>query len=286
MGKSITLKDYLNNKALRLLAYILIVQCAFWIGSCQQSDPPVGVYELIWNDEFSGNDVDAQNWEIQIGDGSDYGIWRWGNNESQYYRAENISVEDGKLSIKAIKEDHAGYAYTSGRLRTLDRKDFKYGKIEARIKMSNAEGLWHAFWLLPSNPDQSWPISGEIDIMEYVGNAPEEIINTVHYADQNNNHRYTGHTFEYPNDDAFHLYTLEWSPTQISWFFDSEETFVLYKSDIAIEDKWPFDDPFHILLNTAVGGNLGGSIDAEQLNSAQYMEVEYVRVYEQNFNNN
>ena len=257
---------------------------ALLVVSCQQGDPPIGVYELIWNDEFSGAELDAENWDIQIGDGSEYGIWRWGNNEAQYYRAENINISNGKLIIKSMKQDFGGYQFTSGRLRTLDRKDFKYGKIEALIKMSNARGLWHAFWLLPSNPNDSWPISGEIDIMEYVGNAPEEILNTVHYADQNNNHRYTGHTSVYPNDDAFHLYTLEWSPTQISWFFDNQETFVLYKSDIAIEDSWPFDAPFHILLNTAIAGNLGGDIDIQRLDSAQFMEVEYVRVYEQNFN--
>ena len=154
----------MSNKL--IFGFLLMV--AFF-SNCKQSDPLPTKYDLVWADDFSGTSLDLSKWEYMLGDGSTYGLYRWGNNEEQYYRKENVTVSGGFLKIKAIAENFGGLDYTSGRIRSLNKGDFKYGKIETSIRMSNVGGLWHAFWMLPSNPSKGWPISGEIDIMEYVG---------------------------------------------------------------------------------------------------------------------
>ncbi len=248
--------------------------------SCRQSEPIETEYTLIWEDQFNLDSIDSEKWEFQTGDGSNYGLSKWGNNEEQYYRKENARINNGKLLIKAIAENYNNYKYTSARIRTKEKADFKYGKIEAMIRMADTKGLWHAFWLLPTNPNENWPISGEIDIMEYVGNAPQEILNTLHFADNFNNHQYIGSPTLFTNDKQFHLYGIEWDENKIVWFIDNEETFKVIRSNPNISDTWPFDAEFHILLNTAVGGNLGGEIDTNALKKAKYMEVDYVKVYQ------
>lgn len=249
--------------------------------ACKQSEPIKQELALVWWDEFDGDELDETKWHFQLGDGADYGLWQWGNNEAQYYKRENVFVEDGLLKIKAVKESFAGYEYTSARIRSLGSGDFKYGRIEASIRMDDTDGLWHAFWLLPSNPKESWPISGEIDIMEYVGNNPTQILNYVHFADNQGNHssRGDGSTVQNISSD-FIKYAIEWSEEQITWFINDEQTYRILRTDNDIAETWPFDAEFHILLNTAIGGNLGGAIDAEALETPKYMEVQYVRVYQ------
>ena len=123
-------------------------------------------------------------------------------------------------------------------------------------------------------------MSGEIDIMEYVGNSPYEILNTIHFADAFKNHQYIGSSTEFTDDNQFHLYAIEWDENKIVWYLDGEETFRVIRSNPNISNTWPFDAEFHILINTAVGGNLGGTVDATSLNSPKYMEVDYVKVYQ------
>ncbi len=262
------------------LKYISILILAFTLFSCKQSDPVTREYKLVWSDEFNSTELDEDKWEIQLGDGSAYGLWQWGNNEAQYYRAENIEVTGGHLRIKAQAESFAGYDYTSGRLRSLNLGDFKYGKIEASIRMSDIGGLWHAFWMLPSNPSEPWPISGEIDIMEYVGNSPNEILNTVHFSDQFGNHNFIGDPEPFFPDNNFHLYAVVWDENSITWYLDNVETYKILRTNDLISATWPFDAEFHLLLNTAVGGNLGGDIDNSALQNPRFMEVDYVRVYQ------
>ncbi len=247
--------------------------------ACQQSEPLPTNTSLLWSDEFNGTSLDLNKWEIQSGDGSDYGLYRWGNNEEQYYTSDNITVSSGKLKIKSITENINGYNYTSGRIRSLNKGDFKYGRIEASIKMASTPGLWHAFWMLPSDMNKTWPIGGEIDIMEYVGNQSDKLFNTVHFADVNGNHQEIGFTFPFVNDNSFHIYAVEWDETGITWYKDSEETFTLARTNTRLAPTYPFDSEFHILLNTAIGGNLGGNVDPASLSTPQYMEVDYVRVY-------
>lgn len=260
--------------------YILIFIFCLAFFNCKQSDPVETEYVLAWEDNFSGTEIDVNKWEFQIGDGSNYGLWKWGNNEEQYYREENARVSNGKLLIKAVAEEFQNYKYTSARMRTKGKADFKYGKVEASIRMADTEGLWHAFWLLPSNPSQSWPMSGEIDIMEYVGNAPNEVLNTLHFADNFDNHQYIGSSVPFADDGQFHLYGIEWDENKIIWYFDGEETFKVIRSNPSIANTWPFDSEFHLIFNTAVGGNLGGTINSAALSSSKYMEVDYVKLYQ------
>lgn len=265
----------MNNYKYNILILISIV-----LFNCKQSDPIEEDFKLIWEDQFNGTEIDTKNWEFQIGDGSNYGIWGWGNNEEQYYRKENASVKNGILEIKAIAEEFQNYKYTSARMRTKGKVDFRYGKIEASIQMSDSKGLWHAFWLLPSYPSKNWPMSGEIDIMEYVGNSPNEILNTLHFADNFDNHQYIGNKTTIVKDNLFHLYAIEWDENKIIWYIDGLETFRIIRSNPSIASTWPFDEEFHILLNTAVGGNLGGTVENNSLTTGKYMKVDYVKVYQ------
>ena len=146
----------------------------------QLLNPPEKYKTLVWADEFDGDALDENKWEIQLGTGGSVGLFLWGNNEQQFYRRENISVENGLLRIRAQRENFGNMEYTSGRIRSLNLGDFKYGRMEARIRMDNTPGLWHAFWMLPSNPPVGWPMSGEIDVMEYVGNMPNVILHYIH----------------------------------------------------------------------------------------------------------
>jgi beta-glucanase (GH16 family) len=252
----------------------------FISNSCKQSDPIKKEYSLVWSDEFDGDELDLTKWEVQTGDGSLYGLWRWGNEEAQYYRKENITVSNGTLKIKSVRENIAGYDYSSARIRTLNKGDFKYGKIEASIRMDNTGGLWHAFWMLPSNPKRGWPFSGEIDIMEYVGNLNDRVLNYIHFADGFDNHRSMGSETIIAPDNDFHKYSIVWNENLITWYRDSVQTYQVLRTDEAIANTWPFDSEFHLLLNTAVGGNLGGTIDVQGLQLPKYMVVDYVRVYQ------
>lgn len=251
-----------------------------FLGACKQSDPIEEEFLLVWVDEFEGDELDTQKWEPMIGDGSQYGLWGWGNNEEQYYREENATVSSGFLRIKAIAQPFGGKDYTSARLRSLNNGDFKYGRVEASIRMDAVEGLWHAFWMLPSDPESSWPVSGEIDIMEYVGGTPNDLLTYVHFADQFGNHSYLGQAHPFLNDNDFHLYAMEWDANQIIWYIDDVEVFVVNRSFSSFNAGWPFDAKFHILLNVAVGGNLGGNVNEAALSSPRYMYVDYVRVYQ------
>jgi beta-glucanase (GH16 family) len=263
------------NNIFYLLAFTVL-----GLGSCKQSDPIIKDYVLVWADEFNGDELDLTKWQIQLGDGSNYGLWRWGNNEAQYYRRDNVTVNEGTLKIKSVREDIMDYEFSSARIRSLNKGDFKYGKIEASIKMDNTGGLWHAFWMLPSNPARRWPFSGEIDILEYVGNLPDRVLNYIHFADVSDNHRSLGKETFITIDQNFHKYSIEWDENQIIWFRDDVETYRVLRTSDALINTWPFNSEFHLLLNTAVGGNLGGTIDFQGLQTPKFMEVEYVRVYQ------
>ncbi|MCB0760036.1 MAG: glycoside hydrolase family 16 protein [Flavobacteriales bacterium] len=247
------------------------------LAGCKQSDPVEGELFLVWSDEFDGTELDDNKWEAMIGDGSNYGLWLWGNNEEQYYRAENATVSGGYLKIKAQAQEFGGQDYTSARIRTKEKGDFKYGRVEASIRMDAVGGLWHAFWMLPTDAVASWPVSGEIDIMEYVGNQPDEVLTTLHFADQFGNHQYEGEPHAFVNQNDFHEFAMEWDENEIVWFIDDEKVYTLFRPQIA---TWPFDAQFHILLNVAVGGNLGGEVNQAALSVPRYMYVDYVRVYQ------
>jgi beta-glucanase (GH16 family) len=235
---------------------------------------------LVWSDEFNGSSLDQNKWSYQIGDGCAEGICGWGNNELQYYQESNVTVSNGQLHITAKKERVRAKSYTSGRIRTINKGDWTYGRFEARIKLPAGRGLWPAFWMLPTDEVYGgWPRSGEIDIMEYVGADPTHVLGTIHYGDAYPNNRFQGGKFDlytgtFP--EAFHDFAIEWENGVIRWFVDD----ILYLTKNAADISpyhWPFDQRFHFLLNVAVGGNLGGSVDDSIF--PQTMDVEYVRVY-------
>jgi len=238
---------------------------------------------LIWADEFSGSSLDLSKWQAQIGDGCAEGICGWGNNELQYYKAENAVVSNGMLSIISKRERVQAKSYTSARIRTRNLADFSYGRFEARIKLPAGSGLWPAFWMLSTNePFGAWPQSGEIDIMEFISAKPDHVFGTIHYGNPYPNNQFQGNDF-YLYDgtkfsDAFHEFAIEWIPGEIRWYVDNILYSVKKKADVS-PYNWPFDNNnFHFILNTAVGGNLGGTVDNTIFPAT--MQVDYVRVYD------
>ncbi|MCC5822510.1 MAG: family 16 glycosylhydrolase [Phycisphaerales bacterium] len=245
-------------------------------------------WTLYWADEFEGNQLNPEYWEAQIGTGSAYGLPPgWGNNELQYYTnfPENVSVSDGKLTITARRQNFAGHQYTSARIRTLNKVDFKWGRVEARMKIPGTSGVWPAFWMLPTNsPYGGWAAGGEIDIMESVNQA-NRVHGTIHFGGNWPNNTSIGGSINTGTDysQGFHEYAIEWEPNQIRWYLDGQLYYTAnfnqwFSSNGGGNPRAPFDNTFHLLLNVAVGGDWPGSPNA----SAQYpqtLEVEYVRVY-------
>ncbi len=236
--------------------------------------------ELIWADEFDGTSLNTGDWNTLIGDGCDIDLCGWGNNERQYYQAENAVVSDGTLKIIAKLENVGGGAYTSARITTKDKQDFRYGRMEARIKVPPGRGTWPAFWMLPTDEVYGgWPQSGEIDIMEYVGRDPAEAFGTIHYGDPKPNNAFQGEVFELLEGEFhedFHVFAIEWKADEIRWFIDDMLYSTKRPSNLG-SFNWPFDQDFHFLLNLAIGGDLGGTVDNSIFPAT--MEVDYVRVY-------
>lgn len=229
---------------------------------------------LVWSDEFNTNGAPSSSkWGYNTGTGSG----GWGNNELQYYtdRAENVIVENGVLKIKLIKENYQGSTYTSARLLSKGKFDFKYGKIEFRAKLPIGGGTWPALWMLGSNIDQvGWPACGEIDVMEHVGNQQNKIFATLHYPEHFGGNG-VGNTTTMFNDvsTAFHVYTAEWDSETIKFYIDNTLYFTFQNSGAT-----PFNQKFFIIMNCAMGGNFGGSVDPNFTSST--FEIDYVRVYQ------
>lgn len=243
-------------------------------------------FELIWADEFDGTEVDQTKWEFQIGDGCDMDLCGWGNNEKQWYQAANATVEDGFLTITAKKEEVNGYPYTSARLRTKGMGDWTFGRFEARAKMPVGQGLWSAFWMLPSDEIYGgWAASGEIDVMEYLGHEPYKVFGTIHYGGPSPANVFSSEDYLLETGtfaDDFHVFAIEWEINEIRWYVDD----LHYATQTS--DTWystggpssaPFDRSFYALLNIAVGGNLPGDPD-ESTVFPQEMIVDYFRVYQ------
>jgi len=245
--------------------------------------------QLVWYDEFNGSSLDLTKWTPQIGNGCDIGLCGWGNNELQYYtdRSTNLQVSGGFLQITARKERIQSNQYTSGRIRSLNKGEWTYGRMEARMKMPVGQGIWPAFWMLPTDEAYgAWPQSGEIDIMEYLGHQSNTIYGTVHYGQPWPNNKNTGGKYLLPTggfNDDFHVVAIEWEPNVIRWYVDG----ILYVTRTNVDlspERWPFDQRFHFLLNVAVGGNWPGNPDATTV-FPQTLTVDYVRVYASGFPN-
>lgn len=224
---------------------------------------------LVWSDEFDGTAVNTANWTFETGGGG------WGNNEKQYYQAANATVANGNLVITAKKQRVKANNYTSARLKTQGKREFTYGRIEARIKLPLGQGLWPAFWMLGANINTvPWPGCGEIDIMEHI-NTENTIYGTIHW-DNNGHASYGGNTTTTPAD--YHVYAVEWDATSMRWYVDGVQ-FLAADITNGINGTEEFQKPFFILLNMAVGGNWPGqTIDDSKLPASMY--IDYVRVYQ------
>ncbi|MEL7022818.1 MAG: family 16 glycosylhydrolase [Pseudomonadota bacterium] len=253
-------------------------------------------WRLVWQDEFDYEGApDPEKWT--------HDLWqpRKVNNEDQAYtdRLRNVRVENGLLTIEAHKESYNGGDYTSGRIHTAGKGDFLYGRFEIRAKLPRGQGTWPAIWMLPSDPYKysttcepgedwqgsetcdAWPNSGEIDILEHVGYQMGHVHGTVHnraYYWVNWEQR-KGRILDDTVDSSFHVYALEWSEDRIDIFLD-DTLYFSYVNEGTGWKSWPYDHPFHLIINIAMGGvwgSAGGPTDDGVL--PQQLLVDYVRVF-------
>ena len=265
-------KNFIFRKhfVLVLLLIILLSAC-----SSPKVTPPEG-YELLWHDEFDGKKIDTNNRTYDIGG------WGWGNGEAQYYttREENARVEKGLLIIEGRQEKFEDSYYTSARLKTQGLHEFQYGRIEARVKVPIGKGLWPAFWMLGSNFNGSnWPDCGEIDIMEYLGKEPDLILGTLHgpgYSGAMGISSWNRQTYNIA--DEFHTFAIDWTVEKIDWYYDGELYHTVKRTDVG-DREWVFDQPFFIILNLAIGGQLPGPVGLDTVFPTQY-QIDYVRVFQ------
>jgi beta-glucanase (GH16 family) len=261
--------------------FLFFIGIALCFASCSSSKKAIdnNEWKLSWSDEFNYNGLpDSTKWSYDVGGNG------WGNNELEYYTNSslaNASVNDGTLKIKAIHENKDGRNYTSARLLTKGKKEFTYGKIEIRAKLPQGRGLWPAIWMLGANAEKTgWPLCGEIDIMEHVGYEKDSILGTIHtkaynhvIGTQKSKKTYIENPYE-----QFHLYSIEWTPEKIDFFLDNK-LYNHFENEHKTIAEWPFDSPFFLIMNIAVGGGLGGKMGVDESVFPATLEVDYVRVY-------
>jgi beta-glucanase (GH16 family) len=251
---------------MKKIIYFTLVMLA--LASCHEQKS-----ELIWSDEFNYNgQPESAKWSYDTG--------YIANNEKQYYtqiRSENAIASNGNLLIIARKEQWKGFAYTSARLISLGKFSFRYGTVEARMKLPVGQGIWPAFWMLGSNiTSLGWPKCGEIDIMEHI-NSVSTLYGTAHW--DNNGHVQSGGTT--PCDvTKFHNYAVEWNQDSIRWLLDGNRYYGLCIRD-SVNSTSAFHKPFHILLNLAIGGDWPKDPDSTTV-FPDTVFVDYVRVYRNN----
>lgn len=227
---------------------------------------------LVWSDEFSAESLNTQVWNYELGAGG------WGNNELETYTnsTNNVHLDSGYLHISALNPSPS--YYTSGRLTTQGKKDFRYGKIRIRAKLPQGKGIWPALWMLGANfSTAGWPKCGEIDIMELLGHAPSVVYGTIHwdaggYTSISGSYTLSGSSFS----TGFHVFTLVWTPNNLKWSVDDLEFQTISRSSAT---AFPFDLPQFFIFNIAVGGNWPGSPDQTTV-FPQHMIVDYIRVYQ------
>ncbi|MDX1913093.1 MAG: glycoside hydrolase family 16 protein [Saprospiraceae bacterium] len=275
------MKDFWKDLRLFLGAFLLLSGCY----SGKSAIKGHGEMNLVWSDEFNYNGLpDSAKWGYDRGDGCP-ALCGWGNHELQHYtvgRLENARVENGHLFIEARREKTGSSEYSSARLVTRKKADWQYGRIEARAKLPVGRGIWPAFWMLPAqNTYGGWPRNGEIDIMEFVGYQPDTIYGTVHTENFNGmkGTQKSGGIFSDQIAGEWHVFAIEWDADKIDFYFDQQKyhTFINRKQGV---DAWPFDQPFYLVLNVAVGGDWGGKKGIDTTAFPQGMLVDYVRVYQ------
>jgi len=296
----------MNNLIKSIASVIILISTQMTIAQRSADTSDISTYKLVWQDDFKGNQLDeTNNWTIVLnGKGG-------GNKEMQYYRRENIAVGNEPLSgescliITAKKEKYKGRKCTSGRISTKNKMTFKYGKIEARIKMpKTANGLWPAFWMLGSDhPKAVWPKCGEIDIVEMgnnngisAGTQDRYFNGACHWGEKFNHGAYPNYgkstTNAYSLQDDFHLYTLIWDKDFIKMYLDLDKypsnapyfEMPINGKNVKDNPAHYFHKPYYVLFNLAIGGNFTQIFNIKQVTALKKgdakMYIDYIKVYQ------
>lgn len=262
-----------NMDALKIFA----AACCFVVPSLSAEEMCT---EQVLHETFDGQQLDHSLWSYDIGDGCDINLCGWGNGEQQFYHAENVSLRDGHLVIRA-DVDNESKRIQSGKITTRDKFAQRYGRFEARIKVPEGLGLWPAFWLMPDKQEKSWPLEGEIDILERPGRDLVDlrtIIGAAHFGEIWPGNTHFAQFLIMPQSwhQDFHRFAVDWTEGQIVWSVDGREFARLTENDVA-PYAWPFNGKsFYVILNMAVGGTLGGDVHPESFPAE--MLVDYVKV--------
>ena len=264
---------FVKSKPIIALLVLILV-----LISCASNYKNSQFKKLVWSDEFNYTGLpDSTKWNYDIGgDG-------FGNNEAQFYtkkRLENARVENGNLVIEARKEDWENKNYTSARLVTKGKQDWKYGRIEVRAKLPKGKGTWSAIWML-STDMKEWPEDGELDIMEHVGYNQGFIHASVHTKKYNHiiGTQKTDTLVVKNASEKFHIYTADWSPEKIDVYVDHQKYFT-YVNTEKIYEAWPFNQKLYLILNLAIGGNWGGKKGIDNSIFTQKFYIDYVKIYQ------
>lgn len=281
-------------------------------------EPSANEWELVWQDDFDGEKLDRTKWKPEVS------CWGGGNNERQCYtdRPENIEVSDGVLKLKAFEGEHTGKKfpegissdatetetrpYTSGKVRTRGIADWKYGRFDAHMKLPDGQGTWPAFWMMPADDSYgSWPLSGEIDILEAVNlgakcdecegdEGENRTIAALHFGERPPENKHIPTRYKLPGapnaKNEYHTFSVEWGEGKIDWYVDGENYFTLtaddwYTGAVSKEENpnAPFDKAFYIMLNLAVGGGLSEDNNEMTFDPDSFpaeLLVDWVRVYQ------
>ncbi|WP_128660015.1 family 16 glycosylhydrolase [Paenibacillus sp. 598K] len=266
------------------------------------TDPAIAGWNLYWQDEFAGSALDLNKWNYETGYyiGNDPNLWGWGNAEMQHYTTstQNVFVADGKLNIRALHDyqsfpqDPNRYAtYSSGKINTKDNMSLQYGRVDIRAKLPTGDGVWPALWMLPEDSVYgAWAASGEIDIMEAKGRLPGTTSGAIHYGGQWPVNRYLAGEYYFPQGetfaDDFNVYTMIWEEDNMKWYVNGEFFFKVtreqwYSVAAPNNPDAPFDQPFYLIMNLAVGGHFDGGRTPDPSDIPATMQIDYVRVYKE-----
>ena len=231
--------------------------------------------KLVWEENFDSKTLNRDSWNFDIGNGCP-DLCGWGNNERQIYTETNHTLKDGNLIIQAKLENEV---FTSTKITTKGKKQFLYGRFEARAKLPVGHGLWPAFWMLGSNISTiGWPKCGEIDILEYIGREPHMVFTSLHTQDSHGETINTKKTKFDSIEEGYHIYAMDWTKDKIEFFVDSILVYT-FQPSIKNEDTWPFNKPFYLIVNLAVGGNFGGP-EVDNSVFPQQFNIDYIKVYQ------
>lgn len=275
----------MNKRSGIVLFSTACLAVVFYLSTTNLLTSPAHKMTLVWSDEFDhGTMPDSTKWSYDLGDGCP-DLCGWGNNEMQFYtkaKRENARIENGNLIIEAHRQPEGSPEFTSARLKSKLKGDWKYGRILVSAKLPKGLGVWPAIWMLPTEwAYGGWPASGEIDIMENVGYMPDSLFGSIHTTKFNHiaGTQVTKGIYASTMSNTFHEYGIDWNEEKIDFLFDGK-VYQTFKNNHDGPESWPFDEAFHIIMNVAVGGNWGGKHGVDVSIWPQQLVVDYVRVYQ------